>query len=311
MTGAEADGIGDGGGLRASPLGVLAIAVPVVGWSLANLIVKIVPVPALTFAFWRLWLGAAVMLTVAALARRPLTRDVLRAGIPGGILFGLNIVFFFVALKETAVADVLVIAALQPALTVLVAGRLFGEHVTRRELWFVFASVAGVVVFVIGSSGTPAWSLRGDLFAVLSLAVFFVYFLWSKRVRSDVAAIEYMATVTLVAAVVVTPLAIVGPGISGMRGADWWWLVLFVAIAQGGHLLLAWAHPYVDATVSSLLLLGEPPISAIAAFVVLGETVTWLGVAGGLAALACLVVVVRSATAAGTTLPGATEAASP
>jgi drug/metabolite transporter (DMT)-like permease len=300
-----------GGGLRASRLGVLAVAVPVVGWSLANLIVKIVPVPALTFAFWRLWLGAAVMLSVAALARRPLTRGVLRVGIPGGVLFGLNIVFFFAALKDTAVADVLVIAALQPALTVLVAGRLFGEHVTRRELGFVFGSVAGVIVFVIGSSGTPAWSLRGDLFAVLSLVVFFGYFLWSKRVRSGVAAIEYMSMVTLVAAVVVTPLAIVGPGVGGMRGVDWLWLALFVAIAQGGHLLLAWAHPYVDVTVSSLLLLGEPPISAIAAFVVLGESVTWPGALGGVIALACLAMVVRSATASGTDFPGAGEVASP
>jgi hypothetical protein len=48
------------------PIGVVAIAIPVVGFSLSNLIVKSVPVPALTFAFWRLWCGATVMLAVAA-----------------------------------------------------------------------------------------------------------------------------------------------------------------------------------------------------------------------------------------------------
>jgi drug/metabolite transporter (DMT)-like permease len=241
--------------------------------------VKVVSVQPATFAFWRLWVGAALMMMVAAVARRPIDRTVLRAGIPAGVLFGLNIVFFFAALRETAVADVLVISALQPALTVLVAGRLFGEHVTRRELAFVLLSVVGVVIFVIGSSGTPAWSLRGDLLAVASLGVFFVYFLWSKRVRSKVGVgtIEYMATVTVVAAVVVSPIALFGPGIGGMSSSDWAWLALFVVVAQGGHLLLTWAHRHVDVTVSTLLLLGEPPISAAAAWVFLGEPVTWRG----------------------------------
>ena len=292
-------------GLRARPIGVIAVAIPVVGFALANLIVKIVPVPALTFAFWRLWLGSAAMLAIVAIARRPITRDVLRAGVPAGLLFGLNIMLFFAALKETTVADVLVISALQPALTVLVAGRLFGERATAREVVFVLGSVVGVVVFVIGSSGTPAWSLRGDLLAVGSLLVFFVYFLWTKHIRSNVAATEYMATVTLVAAVVVTPFAVLGPGVGGMRAQDWLWLALFVVIAQGGHILLAWAYPYVDVTVASLLLLGEPPISAAAAYVVLGESITWLGVAGGAIALACLAVVIRSATRPGGALPAA------
>jgi drug/metabolite transporter (DMT)-like permease len=144
-----------------------------------------------------------------------------------------------------------------------------------------------------------------------SLLVFFVYFLWTKHVRSNVAATEYIATVTLVAAVVVTPFALAGQGIGGMRTKDWFWLALFVAIAQGGHILLAWAHPFVDVTVSSLLLLGEPPISAAAAYLVLGESITWLGVAGGAIALACLAVVIRSATASGGTLPTAAEVAPP
>jgi drug/metabolite transporter (DMT)-like permease len=283
-------------GLRATPLGILAVAVPVVGFSLANLIVKVTPAPALTFAFWRLWLGAAAMLALALLTGRRPSRQVLLAGLPGGVLFGLNIVFFFVALKETAVADVLVISALQPAMTVLVAGRLFGERVSRRELAFVFTSMVGVVVFVIGSSGTPAWSLRGDLFAVASLLVFFAYFLWSKRARYRVGATEYLATVTVVAAVVVTPLSLAGPGVGGMRTTDWLWLALFVAVAQVGHLLLVWAHPHIDVTLSSLLLLGEPPLSAAAAFVALGEPITWLGAAGGVIALGSLAAVVLGAS---------------
>jgi drug/metabolite transporter (DMT)-like permease len=287
------------------------VITPVVGWSFANTIVKIAQVPALTFAFYRLWLGAAVMVAVLAVTRRRLTWAIVRAAGPGGVLFALNIVFFFSAIKQTKVADVLVIGALQPALTLLVAGRLFGEHVTRRELVWVAVSVAGVVEFVLASSGTPAWSLRGDLLAVASLLVWTAYFLLSKRVRQRVPTVEYMATVTVVAALVVTPIEIgSGQSLTAFRATDWLWLLLFVAGAQGGHLMLAWAHSQVDVTLSALLILGEPPVSSVAALVVLGEPLTLLEIVGGLVAIAAVGVVAKRATVAAQSLDGA-EAAPP
>jgi drug/metabolite transporter (DMT)-like permease len=85
----------------------------------------------------------------------------------------------------------------------------------------------------------------------------------------------------------------------GLRVQDWLWLLLFVAAAQGGQLLFAWAHRQVDATVSSLLLLGETPITAAAAYVFLGEPVTWLMAVGGAIALTSLGLIVRRATRAG------------
>src|SRR5262245_61930519 len=106
-------------GVRASPLGVGAVLLAVTGFAFMNLIVKIIPVTALTFGFWRLWLGAALMLVVTTVTGHRPTLDQLRRSIPGGVLFGLNIVFFFSALKRTAIADVQIISALQPALTLL------------------------------------------------------------------------------------------------------------------------------------------------------------------------------------------------
>jgi drug/metabolite transporter (DMT)-like permease len=294
-------------GLRATPLGALAVTAPVVGWSFANTIVKIVDVPALSFAFWRLLMGTAVMLVVLTVSRRRMTWAMIRASAPGGVLFGFNLILFFSAIKETSIADVLVIAALQPALILLVAGRLFGEWVTRREVGWVLVSVVGVAGFVVVSSATPVWSLWGDLLAVGSVIVWTAYFVVSKRARERVQAVEYMTTVTLVATLVVTPIALfAGDGVVGLRTTDWFWLGLFVASAQGGHLLLAWAHRQVDVTVSSLIVLAETPISAVAALLVLGEPLTALQVVAGLVAVAAVGVVVRGATTS-----GSVEAAEP
>ncbi len=261
-----------------------------------NVIVKIVRAPALTFAFYRLWLGALVMLGVLWAAGRRPSWAIIRRSIPSGVLFGLNLVLFFSAIKLTSVADVLILAALQPALTLVVAGPLFGERVTAYHVMWTMVSLGGVGLVIIGSSGTPVWSLAGDLLAFGSLLVWTAYWLLSKRVRESVPAIEYMATVTIVAAVCVTPLWLLSGQTGGMRWQDWLWILLFVAGAQAGHSLLAWSHEQIDVSISSLLTLVEPVIAAVAALVFLGEPLPAISIAGGLVAIVAVGAVVRRAT---------------
>ena len=93
-----------------------------------------------------------------------------------------------------------------------------------------------------------------------------------------------------------------GQSFTTFRAADWLWLLLFVVGAQGGHLVLAWAHPRVDVTLSSLLMLGEPPVSAVAALVVLGQSVTALEILGGMVAILAVGMVASRATVAAESL---------
>jgi drug/metabolite transporter (DMT)-like permease len=60
--------------------------------------------------------------------------------------------------------------------------------------------------------------------------------------------------------------------------------------------MLAWAHEQVDVSVSSLLILAEPVVSAVAAFVVLNEPLKLLEILGGLIVVASMLVVVWRAT---------------
>jgi drug/metabolite transporter (DMT)-like permease len=276
------------------------MVVPVAGFALLNVVVKVVAVSAPVFAFYRLWLGVAVMLLVVAAARRRVRWEWLAPSLPAGVLFGLNILLFVSALKLTAVADVMIIGALQPALTLLVAGPLFGERITGRDLAWTAVSVGGIVLVAVGSSGSPAWSLRGDLLAVGALLAWTAFFLVSKRVRARVAATEYMTGATMGAAVLATPVALaIGDPLTALRWQDWGWLALFVTGAQTGHVTIAWAHAHVDVSVSSLLLLAEPPIAAAAALAFLGEPLSGLSIVGGLMVLGAMGVVVRRATRAG------------
>lgn len=276
---------------------MIAVLAAVAGWAFTNIVVKIADAPGITFTLYRLWLGAGIMAVVLLLTGRRVTWQMARASIPGGLIFGVNVATFISALKLTSVADVLVIQAVQPALILLFAGPLFGERITRHDVTWTLVSVAGVAVVTVGSSGTPAWSLQGDLLAVASLICWTAYFLVSKRARRTVPAVEYMSTVTFVAAIVVTPIALLsGQPLGGLSGRDWMWLALFLVAAQGGHVMVAWAHAQVDVSISSLLILAQPILAGAAAWVILDEPLPPVAIAGGLVVVVAVAAIIGRAT---------------
>jgi drug/metabolite transporter (DMT)-like permease len=282
---------------RATPVGVATMLGAISGFAMMNVVIKLSHMPALTFAFYRLGLATVVMLIGLAVTGRRLTRDQLRRSLPAGVLFGLNLVCFFAAIKSTSVTDVLVIGALQPAATLLVAGPLFGERIGPAAITWTAVSIGGAVLVVVAQSGTPAWSLRGDLLAVGALVAWTVYFLMSKRIRGHVPAFEYMTCVTIGAAMVVTPLVFLfHEPLTDAHPIDWLWLPVFVTVAQVGHTLIAWAQPQVDVSVSSLFVLAEPPLSAVAALLFLGEPLPGLSIVGGLITIVAVAAVVLRAT---------------
>lgn len=273
----------------------LAVVAAVVAWGAGNVLVKLVSFDGVVLSLYRLWIGFFIMAALMRLAGRPVTMRAVRESLPGGLLFGVNVAMFFSALKLTSVANATLISALQPALVFTVAGPWFGERVGPRELLWTGVALAGVVLVVLASAGTPEWSPLGDTLAVGAVVTFTGYFLVSKRLRSTLGAVEYVAAMQLSAAVVVTPIALIASG--GRPGAghplDWLWLMLIVCVSGiGGHLLVNWAHRYVDVSVSSLMMLGVPVVGAVAAWLVLGESLGPLQVAGGLIALAALAAVV-------------------
>lgn len=291
--------------MRRPTLGLVAVGLSVVFWSWSNVASKTVDSSGLVVSFYRLWLALPVLWLIPLLSagmRSRLDREWLRASLIGGCLFGLHQLFFFTSLKQTSVVNVSMIGALQPVLVLLVAGRMFGEWVTRAAIARAAVALAGTVLVVSGSRGTPAWSPLGDLLAVLNLLTFTGYFLASKRLRAGVGAGEYVIGMTTVAAVVIAGACLLrGEDLASPRGGDW--LVLAaIALVSGtlGHIFTNWAHAHVSAFVVSVLILGTPVLAAGGAAVVLDERLGPLQLAGGaivMAAVASTVLSTRSEAA--------------
>jgi DME family drug/metabolite transporter len=293
--------------------GILAVSVTTAIWGLAPLIVKQSEMPVLAFAAYRLWVGVAIFAVVFAVTGRRLTWMTLRTCALGGVIFTADVACSFLAFRLTSVADATIIGALAPVCIMIGAGRWFGERVGRRDAVFVGISLVGVVLVAIGSAGTPAFDVWGDLAAVVSVFTWTAYWLVSKHARASVGALEYMTSVILVAAILMTVLAAVsGAGLSPPpRSIEWLW-IWSVALGAGaiGHVLLAWSHRHVEAWLGSLITQCMPVVSSVAAWVLLDESLTPLTIIGGATVLvATAVILVRSRHAGDPS--GATETPAP
>jgi drug/metabolite transporter (DMT)-like permease len=267
---------------------ILAISVATVVWGMAGLFVKSASVSALWFSTYRLWTGVAIYAVVLAVTRRRLRLATVRACAIGGVLFAADQAFAYSAFKLTTVANANIIIALAPIVIAFAASRLFGERFGRREVLLAGISFAGVGLVALGASSSPAWSLTGDLLALCSMGCWAAYWLYSKRVRQQVSTLEYMSSVMLVGALVMTPVPfLVDRSLVLPSTQDWIWIVT-AALFTGAlaHTLVAWAHGHVEAWLGSLITQCMPVVAAIAAWIALDEPLTPLMALGGVIAVA-------------------------
>ena len=117
------------------------------------------------------------------------------------------------------------------------------------------------------------------------------YYLINRRARSTtpISPMEWMCGVTLFAGLFITPIALATSSLDDYRqlaGADWLYL-LFVAVVVGivGHTMMSWAHRFIPAARSSLILLAMNIVAIAAAWPIHDEPVTLVQAAGGIVVL--------------------------
>ena len=97
---------------------------------------------------------------------------------------------------------------------------------------------------------------------------------------------------TIVAAIALTLIVLVsGQSLARVRAGDWLWISLLAIVPGGAHLLMNWAHRYVDASVSSVIGSSNPVVAAVAAVVILGQPLTAVQVGCGLAGIVAIAIV--------------------
>jgi len=260
-------------------------------------------------AFWRLVFGVAI-LGVATLVHIRLTGRVpSRRGwqwsLQCGVMFVANQLAFLAALQATSVADVTLVQVLQPLLVAGLAVRMFDERPGPQfRAWSLVAVGGAAVVAVWGSTG-PEGDPEGMAYAILSIVLFAVYFVWSKQARDEIDTLPFLFGVSATSLVVVSLSFLVTGG--SPREVTGHTIILTIVIAAGpgaiGHFVSTWPLRWVPANVPPLLQLAIPFLASGMAWLVLhqpirlghviGGVVTIVGVAGAIRSPAGRRMVVR------------------
>jgi len=281
-------------------LPLAAGALAVFAWGFGPLIVRGIHASAASIIVFRFAFAVPVMIAIAYLAGGRLSLAVFRQALGPGVLFALSTMASFSSYKTTSIALATLIPAVQPALILFVASRLFGERLPARRVVCAVAALSGVFGVVLASGNTSGTAMRGNLLALANLFLWTAYFVQVKRVRStDTHSWAFLAAVFTVASCVAIPWGLAAAtDIHAIGGTDWLLLGLTV-VGPGlmGHGLMTWAQRHLDMTVASLLTLGAPVISATGAWLIFDEKLRALQgffAAAVLVALAGIVVDARS-----------------
>ena len=256
-----------------------AAAISAVGFmAFGPSIVKKVSMDGVAFVFWRLAVAAVFYVIVLLASGSRLSREDIRRSTLGGLLFGMNMVFFIFALRRTSAANAVVISSLQPVVLLAVAGRMFGERPNRTIYGWSLVAFGGVVLAMYGSGASGVATRQGDLLAVALMLLFSAYYVASKRARETVASANYQLALTLVA---VVPFALVMEGGVALPGGDDWALIVAMAALPGaGHLLTNYAHGHTTLTMMSLINLLFTAVAPLYAWWLVGERIGGLQAVG-------------------------------
>lgn len=271
-------------------------------WSTGFIVAKLVAPYAepLTFLCLR-YAGTIVVLSLLAFAsgaRWPSgMREWRNAAIAGVLLQGLYLGGVFWAVRHGLSAGMAaLITGLQPLLTGLLAGPLLGEEVTLKR-WI------GLVAGLCGAALVVAPALRGvDALPIPAVAVCFVAMisvtsgtLWQKRfgggpdLRTS-AAVQFMA-----ALFVTLPVAFAIENFEVSPAPPFWIGLLWAigGLSTGGILLLLGLIARGAVAGVAALFYLVPPVSALMAFALFGETLTAIQMAGMALAAAGVAIAAR------------------
>ncbi len=250
----------------------------------------------LTLAFWRDVFASSALGVALFFGRRDLLRIERdhRAFLVG---YGLSLALmntlwtYSVALNGAAVSTVLVYAS--PAYTAIAARWLLGERMTRLRIVAIAASIAGCVL-ASGAHTPEAWSINagGILIGIGSGLGFTLYSLLGKfsaqrGINSWTATLSAfaIASVTLFFTQNDSTLFTLGRAIDG-------WAILFalaVVPTLGGFGLYTASLSHLPAGAANLMATLEPALTALLAFLLLGESFNVAQLIGSLLILGSVV----------------------
>ncbi|MFO7343261.1 MAG: DMT family transporter [Bacillaceae bacterium] len=272
----------------------LVIAFGVFSVSTSAVLVKLAEAPAGVIAFYRLFFSVLLMLPVI------LTRNLKDIGgfslkdlflsAVSGIFLAFHFILWFESLNYTSVASSTVLVTLQPLFSFAGTYLLYKERITFRTIVSGMVAIFGSILISWGDFNISREALFGDVLALIACALITGYLLFGQSVRKRVSLFPYTFVVYSISSVTLWIYVWAnGQSFYPYRPQDWiYFLLLAVFPTLLGHTLFNWSLKWVSTNVISMAILFEPVGAALLAFFILGETLKWTQIIGGLIVLSGL-----------------------
>jgi drug/metabolite transporter (DMT)-like permease len=273
----------------------LAIGVFGIAWS--AILVRWSGVSGLVSAFYRLAFASLVFLPWLAFSPRrrvhAASREARRAAIIAGVLFGADLAFFNSAVMETSAANAALLGVNAPIFVALGSWIMDGVRPSRR-FWTGFLLALAGMIAIVGSDVVLHPQLGfGDALAVAGAFCYGLYILYVQRGREGMDTLTLSAWSSAIGAACLLVVCVVARvPLVGFTARAWVAMIGLALISQViGQLFVAHALGALPATLTSIVLLSQAPLTAILAVPLLGERVRAGQLIGGLLVLAGIAVV--------------------
>jgi drug/metabolite transporter (DMT)-like permease len=276
--------------------GSLGLAIAGIAWS--AILIRWAALPGPSSAFYRVSIAAALLLPWRVYAGgRGLSPRTTLLALAGGAFFGMDLAFYNTAVMRTSAATATFLGNNAPVFVGLGAWILFRKR-PPGAFW------AGLVLALAGGGMMLAFDLLnrqgagdpiGDVCALVAAVFFAGYLLTAGHLRSrmDTLTFNSLAIVGSVGVLLIV-CWLTGAPLAGFPPRTWAALAALGLVSQfGAYYALVYALGHLPATITSVGLLTQLPLTALLAAVLLDEPVTAAHAIGGTLVLVGVYVVNR------------------
>jgi drug/metabolite transporter (DMT)-like permease len=269
--------------------GAAALMIGATGIGLAPIFVRLSETGPVATAFYRILLALpALWLLLLREEKVRGDRKDLRIAALAGFFFASDMALWNWSLHLTTVANSTLLTNFTPFFVTFGARFIFGEPITPRLLIGMTVSFAGGFLLVGESLKTNMRSLTGDILAIVAAIFYAGYILTVKRLRRTRSAMHVMAVSGIFSTTILFLVSALHHEKLLPATTNGWLVVILLALVShvAGQGLIAYGLAHISAGVSSVMLMWQPVVAAVLAWIMLGEALTLARACGG-----CVIIV--------------------
>jgi len=272
------------------PYWVLTISV--VSLSFSAIFVRFSESDPIVIAAYRTLFATVMILPLLYVERHSLSIKIRDVGIMIGVgaILALHLGLWITSVTLTSVANSVILVQIHPIFVGALGYIILRERQTSRSVLGIGLGIVGILVIIGLPSGSFPHEILGNAMALLAGLALGAYLLLGRWLRQGVSISVYAFSVFSIATLVLFSTALI-QGKDLVPGPDLGreiTILIIYGFSAGimGHTLYNWALKYVPATMVSISLLGEPVIAPFLAYLILGESLSFLTLVGGAMILA-------------------------